>query len=158
MLRSRHSRLSGYFPTSCSIGKPLALDAFQRAIGAFQIVNAERDPIIVPEIKLRGVPMQMGFADVEITPVDAAFEDAEKILDRVGMPEVGANIFLGRVVNGSVTGELCANARIDSVAIGHQVAGLIDVADADWLQGLRGYVRDAEAADLPSRSTSERTM
>jgi len=58
--------------------------------------------MVVPEIKLSSVAMQMGFTDVMIDAVDPTLEDREEIFDRVGMPEVGTDIFLGAVIDGAV--------------------------------------------------------
>jgi hypothetical protein len=50
--------------------------------------------VVVAEIEFGGVAVQVGFADVEIAPIDAALEDRKIVLDRVRAPEVGANVFL----------------------------------------------------------------
>jgi len=42
----------GAWPTSCSIGEPLALDAFQRAFGGDIVVHAERHAGVVAKIEL----------------------------------------------------------------------------------------------------------
>jgi hypothetical protein len=65
--------------TSCLIGQPLAFRAFDGAIGALQIVDAEGDSVVEPEIELGGVAMQMRLANMEIGAVDAAFEDREEV-------------------------------------------------------------------------------
>jgi hypothetical protein len=142
--------LGVHFPTSRSIGEPLALDAFQSAIGPLLVINPQRDPVVVPEVEFSGVPMKMRLADVEIAAVDAALEDREIIFDGVGMPEVGADIFLGAVVHGTVAGELVADLGVDQCLVGHQIARLIDVGDDDRLEHLRRYMlgMQMEAADL----------
>ena len=43
---------------SCFVGEPLALGADDRAIGAGQIVDTERDPVAVAEIELGRVAVQ----------------------------------------------------------------------------------------------------
>lgn len=87
---------------------------------------------------------------MEIATIDPTLEDREVIFDRVGVPEVGADVFLGAVVHGAVAGELIADCGIDQCLVGHQIARLIDVRDDDWFEHLG---RDAigmqmEAADL----------
>ena len=48
--------------TSCSIGEPLALGTYERAIGSGLIVDAEPNSVVVPEIKLGRVAMQVRLA------------------------------------------------------------------------------------------------
>jgi hypothetical protein len=48
----------------------------------------------------------MGFGDVMVDAVDPALEDREIVLDRVGVPEIGADVFLGAVVDRAAPGEL----------------------------------------------------
>jgi hypothetical protein len=133
--------------TSCFISQPLALCAYQRAIGPRHVINAERDPIVVAEIKLGRVAMQMRLADVEIAAVDATLEDRKEVFDRVGMPERGAHIFLGAVVDGAVSVEIASDSGINWRVVGHQIGRLIDVRDNDRLQALCGHVLHMKAAD-----------
>jgi hypothetical protein len=74
-LRRRPSerRLAHESATRRRIGQALALDAEERTISSLQIVNPESDPIVVPEVELRSVPMQVRFGDVEIAAVNPAF-------------------------------------------------------------------------------------
>jgi hypothetical protein len=132
---------------SCFIGEPFTLGTNDRAIGAFQIIDAKRDAMIVPEIEFGRVAMQVRFADVEIAAVNPAFEDRKEILDRVGMPERGADIFLGRVIDRSVARELATDRPIDRSIVGHQIGSLVDVRDDDRLQSLCGHIRHVKAAD-----------
>ena len=60
-LRGRLGRLRSPLARSCLIGKPLADNAFQSEIGALLIVNAELNAVGIAEIKLRKIPLQMGF-------------------------------------------------------------------------------------------------
>ena len=59
-------------PVSCLIGQPLANDAAKRGFGALLVINAKRDPLIIPEIELREIAMKMLFGTVLID----AFHDA----------------------------------------------------------------------------------
>src|SRR6516165_7456607 len=110
--------------TSCSIGEPLALGASNSASGAFQIVDSECDPVVVSEIELGSVAMQVRLADVEIAAVHATLNDREEILDRIGMPECGADVLLGAMVHRAVASELSTGRPVNWGVIGHQVAGL----------------------------------
>ena len=131
---------------SCFVGESLALCTDEHAIGAHLIIDTERDPVVVPEIKLGRIAMQVRLADVEVTAVDAALEDRKEVLDRVGVPESGPNIFLGGMIDGPVAGELIAHRPADRSIISHQVAGFVHVRDDDRLQGVRRYIRDVKAA------------
>ena len=123
--------------TSRSIGKPLALDATQQAIGASLIVDSERDAVVVAEIELCCVAVQVRLANVEIATVDAALEDREEVLDRIGVPECSTDILLRRMVDRAVPAELAPDAPIDRAFVGHQVGGLVDVGDDNRLQADR---------------------
>src|SRR6266446_7788795 len=63
--RALKRRLARLAATSCSIGEPFALGAFDGAIGAFQVIDPEGNPVVVPEIEFGGVAVQMRLADVE---------------------------------------------------------------------------------------------
>jgi hypothetical protein len=129
------------------IGQALTLRALQGEIASGEIVDAERYPVIVTKIKLCRVAMQVGFADVEIAAIDAALEDRKEVFDRVGMPERGAHIFLGAVVDGAVSVEIASDSGINWRVVGHQIGRLIDVRDNDRLQALCGHVLHMKAAD-----------
>src|SRR5713101_6021429 len=62
----RLSRLNDHLPTSRSIGESLADYAADRAISALSIINAELDPVTIPEIEFGKVAVQMLLADVLI--------------------------------------------------------------------------------------------
>jgi hypothetical protein len=121
--------------TSCSIGQPLPLGTDYRAVGTLQIVNSERDSVVVPEIELGSVAMQMCLANVEIAAVDTALEDREEVLDRVGVPERASDVFLRTVVDRAVAGELVSHRPIDRCIVSHQIACLVHVRGDDRLQG-----------------------
>jgi hypothetical protein len=133
--------------TSRSIRQPLALGANKGAIGTGQVINPECDPVVVAEIELGRVAMQVSFGDVEIATVDAALENREEVFNGVGMPEMGADILLRRMIDRAVAAELTADRPIDRRIVGHQVGSLVDIRDDDRLQGLRGHVFYREAAD-----------
>jgi hypothetical protein len=121
--------------TSCSISEPLAFGADDRAVGSGDIINPERDSVVVPEIELGSVAMQMCLANVEIAAVDTALEDREEVLDRVGVPERASDVFLRTVVDRAVAGELVSHRPIDRCIVSHQIACLVHVRGDDRLQG-----------------------
>lgn len=128
------------------IGQALTLGTNKRAVGAGQIVNAERDPVVMPEVEFGCIAMKVLLTDVKIAAIDAALEDRKEVLDRVGMPECGPHIFLGGVVDGAVAGELAADRGINRRVVGHEVSGLVDMRGNDRLQALCGHVLHVEAA------------
>jgi len=71
---------SCYRLVSRSIGEPFPDFTTDRAIGPLDIVNAESDPIIVPEIELGKVTMKVFLAYVLIDPIDPALENREDSL------------------------------------------------------------------------------
>ena len=78
--------------------------------------------MVVHEIPLRSVPMQVRLGNVEIAAIDGTLENRKVVLDRVGVPEVRADIFLRAVVDGAVPGELATDRPIDRAFVGHQVS------------------------------------
>jgi hypothetical protein len=145
--RASERRLARPSATRRRIGQALALHTEERAISPFQIINSESDSIVVSEIELGGVTVQMSLGDVEITAVDSALQDREIIFGSVGVPEIGADVFLGAVVHRAVAGELPTDGPVNRAFIGHQIAGAIYIRDHDRSESLCGYVRDVEAAD-----------
>ena len=118
-----------------------------------QVIDTERDPVVLPEIELGSIAMQVRFAHVKVAAEHAALEDRKEVFDRVGMPELRPDIFLDRVVDGAMPAKLPTYAGVDWAIVGHQIRRLAHVRDDDRLQGLRGHVRHMEAPDRPSRST-----
>jgi hypothetical protein len=145
--RGLERRIACLDETRRRIGQPLTLDADESAISPSYIIDTQRDPVVVPEVELGGVPMQMGLGDVEVTAVDPALEDREVIFGGVGVPEIGANVFLRAVVDRAMPGKLPPDRPIDGAFVSHQITGLIHVRGDDRLQGLGGNIRDAEAPD-----------
>jgi hypothetical protein len=144
--RALERRLALDSATRRRIGQPLALRADERTIGAFEVVDPERDPVVVPEVELGGVAVQMGLGDMEIAAVDPALEDREVIFGSIGVPEIGADVLLSAVVHCAVACKLPTDRPVDGAFVGHQIAGSIDIRGHDWSEGLRSYVRDVETA------------
>ena len=53
----------------------------------------------------------MRFADLVIGADDAALQDRKVVLDRVGVPELSADILFDAVVDATVSGELFGDRR-----------------------------------------------
>src|SRR5262249_17327836 len=128
--------------TSCFIGQPFALCALDRVIGASTVVDAEPFPVAIPKIQLLNGTMQVFFADVEITGVDAAVQDREKAFNGVGVG-LGAVVEFARpllffVTHRIVTGETATDSAICAQLIGHQSALNIGVAKDDAAQRFGG--------------------
>jgi hypothetical protein len=149
--RLRCRPLEGRLPrdpaTRRCIGQALALDAEERAISPFQIINTQSDSVVVSESEFGGVTVQMSLRDVEIAAVDPALEDREVTFGGIGMPEVRPDVFLGAVVHRAVACEQPTDGPVNRAFIGHQIAGAIYIRGHDRPESLCGYVRDMEAAD-----------
>lgn len=87
----------------------LAFNAFQGGISAGLIVEAKPFTMVVNEVALAGIPVQMRFGDVKKAAIYGTLEQAEITLDRVDVPEIGADIFLGGMVHCAVPSELPPN-------------------------------------------------
>ena len=116
--------------TSCLVGQPLALGGPDRAIGAFAILNTEGGSVAVPEVKLGEVAVKMLLADVEVTTVNAAFQEREKAFDGIGMRHDAVNElarpFFLAVVHGVMTRKVSPDATIGMQLVSHQPAFRID--------------------------------
>ena len=80
--------------TNCSVSQPFALDPIQNEGGAFRVFDPDLGAVRVTKIEFGQIAVQMGLGDVEIDPIDAAFQDGEETLDRV-REHVVPDIFLG---------------------------------------------------------------
>src|SRR5258708_7473466 len=67
-LRSRTFAISG------TVSEPLAHHAMNGLIGSVLIVNAKRDPVVIPEVKFRQITVQM-FLAAMLVALHAALED-----------------------------------------------------------------------------------
>ena len=86
---------------SCrSTGERLVDDAFDHPGRTGLIVHAFGDTIIVAKIKFRKVAVQMLLADVMVSANNAALQDREMVLNGVGVPDLGADILVGAVIDG----------------------------------------------------------
>src|SRR5262249_23730180 len=128
----------GLSDVSRSIGQALADDAFDRIFSPLHIVYAQPDPIVVPEVELRKIPVQVLFLTVLIHALHAALEDREVALHGVGSDDVGAalrevpdvgvaHIFVGAVGHGVVAREILAQVVIVLGLIGGHPAFAVHV-------------------------------
>jgi hypothetical protein len=118
------------------IGEPLPFDAQQRALGAGGVINPKLDAIGVAKIELREIAVKVLFAAVLINPDHAALEDAVKTLNGVGGDQgsgrtVMIGVFLARVINLAMRGELFSDLGILSAFVGHDVRFASDVGAND---------------------------
>jgi hypothetical protein len=115
-----------------------------RASGPRNIINAQLDPVAVPEIELGRVPPKVRFADMEIAAVNPAFQNRKVPLDGVGMrvaPEVLAD---GMVHGPGAASEVPADIPIGGSFVTH-VAGVgRRMTRDDRTQGRGGDVRNVE--------------
>ena len=69
------SSTAGSGPISRSVGQPLALSALDHLHGPLFVAHAETDPVVIPEVKFRQIPVQMLFLAVLVGATHAALED-----------------------------------------------------------------------------------
>ena len=93
---------------SRSIGEPLSDDAFEDLVGTLDIVDSERDSLIVAKVEFGEVTVQMFLAHVLINPVDAALENREVPRCSIGM-SIASDVFFLSVDDGVMAGELLAD-------------------------------------------------
>jgi hypothetical protein len=133
---------------SRSVGEPLSDGAFKSAIGTLFVIDTEGDALVISKIEFLQIPMQMLRAHVMVHADDAALEDAEEAFDRVGVPEVGAYVLLGRVIDGAMAGKLLADLAIGWRLIGHEIAGLVDLSDHRVAESGASDIGDMARANL----------
>ena len=131
--------------TSPPIGEALAGDAFEGLGGSLRILNIA---VIVAKIEFAKIALEVLLADVLVHAVDAALQDAEIVLDRVGVPEATADVFLDRVIDRAVADELAAYLNVGTGFIGHKVAFAVDLSNQDRAQGLGIDGGDVERVHL----------
>src|SRR5713101_344443 len=109
-----------------SVCQTLSICPLDGASGAFRVINPERDPVRVPEIKLIEISLQVFFAAMLIDTDHAALEDREEALNGVG-GHVAASVLTGRVGDTLMRGELHAGLAVVVRFIGMQAAIQHDV-------------------------------
>ena len=109
------------FATSCLIGKPLALCAFDRGFGAVHVVNTERDPIVVTEIKFREITVQVVLATMLIDALHTALEHAVEAFNSVRMDVAVAHILASAVRSEVVGREVLVKMGVLASFVRHHV-------------------------------------
>jgi hypothetical protein len=99
--------------TSPPIGQALAIDAGSGDFDALHVGVAESNAMVVAGNRIPPCIGADALRNMVVDTDDPAFQDRKVIFDRVGMPEVGSDIFLGAVVHGAVACELFADLWID---------------------------------------------
>jgi hypothetical protein len=132
--------------TNCSVGKALAPGTNQCEIGTGRIFDPKSRAVGVAEVELGQIPLQMGFADVEVAAKNAALQDGEVAFHGVGV-DFAPDIFLGRMVHGLVAGEGSA-VGVDVGLIGHEAAVWVNVPSNDRCEIGRGHAGDMKTADF----------
>src|SRR6516162_2318048 len=111
----------GGFAVSRSIGQPFPIYTTKRASGALHVIDAQRDAVAVPEIKLAQIPVQMSFGAMLVYAPHPALEDREEAF---GAIDVGfaARPFLGGVVDTAMSRKASPNAAIGVTFVSHKLA------------------------------------
>ena len=108
------------------VSEPFALSATQGADSALFVVYAQSDSVIIPEVELCQVAVQVLLRAMLVDAVHAALEDAEDVLDGVGV-HVAAHILIGAMVHRLVAGEVAQLLIVDGRIVGHDARFLRDV-------------------------------
>src|SRR3954471_15309642 len=91
----------------------------------------------------------MRLADVMELPIDSALEQREERLDCVGVVKAACpNVFVSRMVDGSVPRKLAAEPRIDHCLVRHQVRLPANLRDDRFAQGLGRDIGDVLGASF----------
>ena len=129
------------------IGQTFPGDAFDGFLGARLVVHAKRHALVIAEIELAKVTLKVLRADVVIGADDAAFEDREISLNRIGV-SVAANVLIGAVVDRFVAGELFSDVVVLAAFVRHQRRLAADLSNQDRAQRLAAHLWHMERADL----------
>src|SRR5207249_1293101 len=103
--------------------------------------------VVVSEVELSDIPVQMLNAYMVKRANQAALEDAEIALNRVGM-RVPARVLPARVVESTVASELAPDLAVVLGVIRHQVALLIGLLVQHATDSARRGARNMEAANV----------
>ncbi len=150
-LVSQFRRLGLLVRRSCFIGKALAFDAQQRALGAGGIIIAGLDPVRIAKIEFCQIAVKVRLATMLVDADHAALEYREIALDGVGVDlhaglAVGVAPFLAAVVDNAVVGELFADLSVLRRFIGHQVRAVVGMGAKDRNEVGLGDAVDVERA------------
>lgn len=100
-----------------SISQPFALDALQGGISAGLVIEAQPFAMVVHKVALGSVAVQMRLAYMKMAAINRAFENAEVIFNRVGVPEIGTDVFLSTMINPTMASETSADTGIHGASV-----------------------------------------
>lgn len=132
---------------SCPISEPLPNDTLERVIGAGNVVNAQGNAVVVPEIELGQIPLKMRLGNVMIDTDDTALHDREIALDGVGM-RVATNILANSVVH-SLVFEVLMDVAILARVVGHDGGFRVELFPQDGAKIVPGDVGHMERTNAP---------
>jgi hypothetical protein len=141
--------------TSRSIGQSLTRDATQRAIGAYNVVNAEPDTIAILEIEFAQIAVQMTLATMLINASDASLENAVKAFNSVRVDEP-AHIFIGFMADALMAREMIHELGIMAAFISHHRGFFRNIGLDDWNDIGGAGSLDMEGARLPGLAIDKR--
>jgi hypothetical protein len=129
-----------------SISEPFSDDAFQCAIGAGYIIDAEPNAMAVPEIELGKVTVQVLLAAMLVDAFHAALEYRIEAFNGIGVNDA-AHIFLSRKVDGLVHPEFLVQPAVCFPFIAHDESFFRDVGPNDWKELAGSGALYVEASD-----------
>src|SRR4051794_28842727 len=132
------------------IGEPLALHPQQRRLGAPTVVHAQRDSVVVAELKFRQIAVKVLLVAMLIDTLHAALEQAKVAFDGVGVDRcvLERDVLTLAVVDRIVAGELLTNLVVVLGLVGHQPRFAGNVLPDDAADLLAGHGVDVDGADL----------
>jgi hypothetical protein len=147
----------GLSVTSGAVREALAHDSFRRALGAFHVVHAKPNAIVIPEIEFGQVAVQVFFLAVLVDAFHAALENREVAFGGIGVNghglaarkhfDVGiADVLFVTVVDRVMHAEPLSGLGVPASLIGHEHVFLGDVGPEHFAKGAAGGAVDMEAA------------
>ena len=138
------------------IGETLATETLQGSIRTRHVVYAQTFAgVAVAEIKLGQVAVQMRFADVEIAAGDATLEDAEIVLDGIGV-HVATHVFAPLVTYHFMV-KISRHVAVLARVVGVQLRLLVNLAHqdrpADWLRKRCRHASSGHCRRAPPKRT-----
>ena len=127
------------------VSEAFATETFQRRLGARHVVYAQPFAVAVAEVEFGQIPMQVGFADMELAAGDAPLEDAEIVLDGIGV-RVAADVFAPLVTYHFMV-EISRHVAVLARVVGVQLRLLVNLAHQDRPQIGCGNAGDMHRAD-----------
>ena len=129
------------------VGKSLPNNATKGVSGSCIVVYPQFNPIVIPKVELRKVPVKVALAAVLVHPSHASLKQTEEAFHRI-RGYVAAHVFLQTVLNGFVGSEFSADAAIIVRPIGHQSAFASDVLTYDWSNRANGQILNMEGTGV----------